>query len=159
MTEQDPTGTNNDWFGISKVHFCPDCKKPLRRREGKMGPFWSCSGFPACHTTLDDVDGKPSNEPDEHYCCPVCTRRMVRIQSDGDRLYWLCTGASRGCNVRLRDDLGRPEVAYRCGSCGHLLVKRHGRHGSFWGCSGFPQCKQTYNDKEGKPDIRSPSNG
>ena len=153
MTEQHHSKSQQGQFGVSNVHFCPDCKKPLRRVDGKMGPFWSCTGFPACHTTLDDVDGKPSTDPDEHYCCPVCTRRMVRIRGDGDDSFWICTGSSRGCKVRLKDDHGRPEAAHRCGSCGHLLVIRYGKHGVFWGCSGYPECTQTYSDNKGKPDI------
>ena len=143
----------SEQFGISKVHFCPDCKKPLRRINGKMGPFWSCTGFPECRTSLDDVNGKPSHEPDEHYCCPVCTRRMVRLQDNEDAAFWICTGSSRGCNVRLKDDHGMPEQAWRCGSCGRLLKLRHGKHGTFWGCSRYPECKQTYNDIDGKPDL------
>jgi len=140
-------------FGISNIHFCPDCKKPLRRVDGKMGPFWSCTGFPQCRTTRDDVDGRPSTEPDADYCCPVCTRRMVRLHDEQGKAFWLCTGASRGCHVALKDDHGRPAHAYRCGSCGHLLVRRHGKHGTFWGCSRYPDCTRTYNDSDGKPDL------
>jgi len=140
-------------FGVSNVHFCPSCKKPLRRKNGKLGPFWSCTGYPDCHVTMDDVDGRPSTDPDEHYCCPVCTRRMIRIEHESGKTVWMCTGSSRGCNVVLQDDHGRPETAFRCQSCGHLLVKRHGKYGVFWGCSRYPECTQTYDDKDGKPDF------
>lgn len=149
---KDATATSPQ-FGISNVHFCPDCKKPLRRVNGKMGPFWSCTGFPACRTTMDDVDGKPSEEPDADYCCPVCTRRMVRLEDADGALFWLCTGASRGCSVRLKDQQGRPARAYRCGHCGQLLCLRHGKHGKFWGCSQYPDCTQTYDDIDGRPDT------
>ena len=27
---------------------CPDCSKPLVTRQGRYGPFVSCSGYPAC---------------------------------------------------------------------------------------------------------------
>jgi len=32
---------------------CPECGKPMRRREAKAGkhagePFWGCTGYPAC---------------------------------------------------------------------------------------------------------------
>ena len=27
---------------------CPDCGKPLVRRQGRFGPFVSCSGYPKC---------------------------------------------------------------------------------------------------------------
>ena len=129
-------------------------ERHLQRKDGKMGPFWSCTGFPACRTTLNDVDGKPSKEPDEHYCCPVCTRRMVRVQKGDGKVFWVCTGSSRGCKVRLNDHQGKPESAHRCGNCGHLLVMRKGKHGIFWGCSSYPECTQTYRDNNGTPDIR-----
>lgn len=145
--------SSNPGFGISKVHYCPVCRKPLRRMNGKMGPFWGCTGFPDCHMTLDDVDGKPSREPDEQFCCPVCTRRMVKRQNRQGGPYWVCTGAAKGCDVSLADDEGKPARAFRCRSCGHLLVKRQGRHGLFWGCSHYPDCNQTYNDRDGAPDL------
>jgi DNA topoisomerase-3 len=149
--KQSPAGDGP--YGVSNVHFCHVCKKPLCRKNGKFGPFWSCTGYPECHVTLDDVDGKPSVDPDEHYCCPVCTRRMFRRTDRSGKTLWLCTGSSRGCKVILKDDRGRPETAYRCQACGRLLVQRHGKYGLFWGCSRYPECTQTYPDRNGKPDF------
>ena len=40
-------------------HACPDCGKFLRRRKGKKGFFWGCSGYPECKTTRPDSRGKP----------------------------------------------------------------------------------------------------
>lgn len=135
-----------------KTYYCPDCKKPLRRIEGKMGPFWSCTGFPVCITTRNDLEGRPSNEVDEHYRCPICTRRLVRAnKGKGD--YWFCSGYSKGCKVTLADNNGMPETAYRCRSCGHLLVKRNGKNGPFWGCSEYPACTASYRDKNNEPDF------
>jgi ssDNA-binding Zn-finger/Zn-ribbon topoisomerase 1 len=133
-----------------RVHPCPTCKKPLRRKEGKMGPFWGCSGFPDCRTTLNDLAGKPSTEIDEHYRCPICTRRLVKADKDkGD--YWFCSGYSKGCKVTLADHDGIPEAAYRCQKCGHLLVQRKGKNGVFWGCSEYPQCTASHADKDNRP--------
>lgn len=144
-----------------KTHYCPECKKPMRRIEGKMGPFWGCSGFPQCKATLNDVAGKPSHEVDEHYRCPVCTRKLVRADKEkGD--YWFCSGFSKGCKVTLADVGGVPETAYRCKQCGHLLVQRErkGTKTVFWGCSEFPVCKATYPDRKNKPyfDILTSKN-
>jgi len=33
------------------------------------------------------------------------------------------------------------------------MLKRKGKHGDFWGCSAFPQCRMTANDANGKPDF------
>ena len=41
-----------------------------------------------------------------------------------------------------------------CPACGRgVMQKRKGRHGDFWGCSAFPQCRMTANDASGKPDF------
>ena len=41
-----------------------------------------------------------------------------------------------------------------CPACGRgVMQKRKGRHGDFWGCSAFPQCRMTANDVGGKPDF------
>ena len=152
MSESNKADTKTDQSTVSNVHFCPTCKKPLRRIVGKMGPFWGCTGYPECKTTRYDVDGNPSTEADEHYRCPVCTRSMIRTSGkNGD--YWFCTGYNKGCKVTLADNNGRPEQAFRCKHCGQLLVKRKSKKGRFWGCSQYPECKTTYNDKDGKPDF------
>jgi DNA topoisomerase-1 len=39
-----PAGTAAEPTGES----CPDCGKPLMRRQGRFGPFVSCSGYPGC---------------------------------------------------------------------------------------------------------------
>ena len=136
----------------SKFHFCPDCKKPLRLKQGKMGPFWGCTGYPDCRTTVNDLDGKPSPEPDAQYRCPVCTRRLVRSdRGDGD--YWFCSGYSKGCKVKLADNEGFPETAYQCHRCGQLLVKRTGKNGAFWGCNGYPDCRASHRDKDNRPQY------
>ncbi|HJO11588.1 MAG: topoisomerase DNA-binding C4 zinc finger domain-containing protein [Gammaproteobacteria bacterium] len=135
-----------------KTYYCALCKKPLRRIEGKMGPFWSCTGYPDCKSTLYDRGGVPSLEMDEHYRCPLCTRKMVRADKEkGD--YWFCSGYNKGCKVTLNDLNGMPEPAYRCKSCQQLLVRRNGKNGVFWGCSQFPKCTSTYRDDKGKPDF------
>ena len=40
-----------------------------------------------------------------------------------------------------------------CPNCGKPMVKRKGKNGYFWGCSGFPECKTTAKDNKGKPDF------
>lgn len=34
-----------------------------------------------------------------------------------------------------------------------VLIKRNGKNGVFWGCSNYPVCRMTCNDKDGKPDL------
>ncbi len=87
-----------------------------------MGPFWGCTGYPDCKTTLFDLDGKPSKIPDERFRCPVCTRRMVRAQ-DAQGPYWYCTGYDKACKTRLADDNGAPAKSLSGQVC---------RHSGYW---------------------------
>lgn len=46
------------------------------------------------------------------------------------------------------------EGEFPCPRCGKgVLTRKHGRNGDFWGCTNFPHCRMTCNDKEGKPDL------
>ncbi|MGN0950110.1 MAG: DNA topoisomerase 3 [Mitsuokella sp.] len=42
-----------------------------------------------------------------------------------------------------------------CPNCGKPLRRRKGAKGIFWGCSGYPNCKTTFPDKNGKPDLNA----
>ena len=47
----------------------------------------------------------------------------------------------------------KPVGKYPC-SCGKgVLVKRKGKNGDFWGCSNYPACRITAEDKNGEPDM------
>ena len=46
------------------------------------------------------------------------------------------------------------EGVERCPRCQKgVMVKRNGKNGEFWGCSNYPTCKMSCNDKDGKPDF------
>ena len=40
-----------------------------------------------------------------------------------------------------------------CPNCGKIMIRRKGKKGYFWGCSGYPECKTTATDNKGKPDF------
>jgi ssDNA-binding Zn-finger/Zn-ribbon topoisomerase 1 len=90
---------------------------------------------------------------------------------------WGCVGyfdEANKCSTMLNNDNGKPlmpdpnkpkeekkpvEVSeYNCKSCGKPLIWRKSDKGgkdgkgySFYGCSGFPKCKQNYKEVDGKP--------
>ncbi len=97
--------------------------------------------------------------------CPTCQRPLRRMKGSKGH-FWSCTGYSEGCKFTAEDKAGKPvltkkepptvSVKHKCMSCGKGLVRRASprRKGSFWwGCSGYPECKQTYFDANGKPDY------
>ena len=41
-----------------------------------------------------------------------------------------------------------------CPRCGRgIMVKRKGRNGDFWGCTNYPACRMSCDDKDGKPAL------
>ncbi len=51
------------------------------------------------------------------------------------------------------------ENAVKCPRCGiGIMQKRHGKNGDFWGCSNYPRCRMSCNDKDGKPDLAEAAN-
>jgi DNA topoisomerase I len=92
---------------------CPECGKPMTRRVGKNGPFWSCSGYPNCKRTLDDRGGAPvdPNSPPEHPC-PKCGAALRRRQSANPRgaSWWGCT-AFPTCKAAYPDKRGAPDLS------------------------------------------------
>lgn len=53
-----------------------------------------------------------------------------------------------GQNVTIK-----PADGVLCPKCGKSLRRLKGKNGYFWGCNGYPQCKATFNDKDGKPNM------
>ena len=155
---------------------CPKCGKALRRREGKNADefFWSCSDAD-CRTFLPDEDGNPGKPreraiPSEHPC-PVCGRPLYSGKNDRGT-YWACynkQGHPDGNNVFLPDDNGKPGqpkprtprivTEFICPDCGKPLLIRQGTNAkgpwTMFSCSGFPQCKASFWDKDGKPNFNN----
>ncbi|MBQ7516087.1 MAG: DNA topoisomerase 3 [Schwartzia sp.] len=65
--------------------------------------------------------------------------------------------ARRLCEAARHTEMAAGELpagTYRCPRCQKgILTKRHGKNGDFWGCSAFPQCRMTCDDKNGAPDM------
>ncbi|WP_188397942.1 DNA topoisomerase III [Sporomusa sp. GT1] len=58
----------------------------------------------------------------------------------------LCTKA-KGADIPLKGD-------HHCPRCRKgVLQLRNGKHGKFWGCSRYPACRASFDDKNDKPDI------
>ena len=95
--------------------------------------------------------------------CPDCGNALRRIKKkEGNEFFWGCTGFTDGCKYACEDKAGKPvpkqsqQVSeHKCMACGKGLTRRPGKKkGTFWwGCSGFPECKQTYPDNKGRPDY------
>jgi len=141
-----------------KEYPCPKCGSSLRRYKKKTGGIgWFCTGD-ECKTFMDDEKGAPV-APKEHPCpkCGAPLRRFQKKNKETGKIIkgafaWVCTGDE--CKTFMDDEKGAPVATKTapCPSCGKPMIRRHGWHGYWWGCSGFKDgCKVTMDDKNGKP--------
>ena len=138
-----------------KVEKCPKCGKPMKRYKGKNGYFWGCSGYPDCKLTATDKNGKPDFSSLERKTakCPKCAGTLTQYKSKFDNsMYWHC--GNKECGLILSDYKNEPMIEM-CPKCkaGYFL-KHKGKKGEFWSCSNYPECKETRQDKNGKPENK-----
>jgi DNA topoisomerase-3 len=108
----------------------------------------------------DGMNLKPADLPK----CPNCETGHLKRRKGAKGFFWGCTNYPE-CKTTFPDKNGKPDQAakkslkpseHACPECGKGLIRRPGKKkGSFWwGCSGFPSCKYTTFDKDGKPEIK-----
>ena len=98
------------------------------------------------------------------FVCEVCGKPLVHMKGqrkDGSGEYDFFSCSDRACNVSYPNVDGKPGEArkksettkFKC-TCGKPLVRRESAKGPFFGCSGYPACKQLYQvTEDGKPDF------
>ncbi len=111
---------------------------------------------------LDAFTSAPPDLGQERHACPSCGKPLRLIKGR----FWGCSGYPV-CQYTAPDYNGRPgkpktepeaDTRYPC-VCGKgFMQQRTGRSGVFWGCSDYPNCKNTLPDDKGKPGVRADSN-
>jgi DNA topoisomerase-1 len=99
------------------------------------------------------------------FSCAVCSKPLVHMKGrkkDGSGEYDFFSCSDRKCNASYPNVDGKPGEArkkpeatkFKCKSCGKPLARRESARGPFFGCTGYPGCKQLYSILEyGKPDF------
>jgi DNA topoisomerase-1 len=99
------------------------------------------------------------------FACVVCGKPLVHMRGqkkDGSGEYDFFSCSDRKCNASYPNVGGKPgegrkkpePTKFKCKACGKPLVRRESAKSPFFGCSGYPACKQLYRiDKNGKPDF------
>jgi len=104
--------------------------------------------------------GKPAHS------CPDCgavlyRRKGKKTKTKTETWFWACS-AFPACKTTLPDDNGQPGKTrpapvlsqHNCAACNKPLVERQSAKGAFFGCSGYPVCKNTYRvGANGAPDF------
>lgn len=94
------------------------------------------------------------------HVCPDCAKGQLRRRLGSKGVFWGCSSFPE-CRASFEDKKGAPDLGPRpkasvsnvklCKACSKGLVRRSGKKGFFWGCSGYPGCKAAYQDVKGKP--------
>jgi DNA topoisomerase-1 len=131
-------------------HACPDCGKPLKKRDGRRGPYLYCSGYPKCKAIFDvGEDGRPlprKVDPVTEHKCPKCGKPMILRQSARGPFLG-CSGYPKCKTTQPVDDQGNPlptlQIDVKCVKCGGPMGLKTGRRGAFLGCLAYPKCRST----------------
>jgi DNA topoisomerase-3 len=109
----------------------------------------------------------------EGIACPSCKLGILRQRASRQAsraaksasVFWGCSRYPE-CKSSFADQDGKPNLeprafavlsSHHCKLCQKPLILRKGPRGNFWGCSGFPNCRTTYQDQEGQPLYPSPA--
>lgn len=58
------------------------------------------------------------------------------------------------CKVAETLDIPLADDAIKCPQCNNgVLKKRQGKNGPFWGCNAYPDCRASYPDENGQPNL------
>lgn len=155
-------------FAFADIPFTRSLEEQLDRiAQGKAAYRGVITGAHA--QLVSEMVGFQAAAPAPCHPCPECGKALRRIRKkDRSGWFWGCSGYP-DCDVTRPDAEGQPvelppkaETAaesspYRCHECHKPLAKRPGKKGTFWGCTGYPECKVTLPDDDGKPGIRDVS--
>ncbi|MFA6665561.1 MAG: type I DNA topoisomerase [Armatimonadota bacterium] len=96
---------------------CPNCGKPLVRRQGRYGEFLGCSGYPKCKTIISQP--KPVGVK-----CPTegCTGDIIERRSKHGKLFYGCSRYPDCSFVSWNKPLDR-----KCPKCSSVLVEKQYR--------------------------------
>lgn len=125
---------------LESQHFigkCPECGSDLKTIRTKFGKsFVGCSNYPDCKRTYPMPAGALVQSTEES--CEVCRSPMVRVIRRGQPVTVHCLDPECTSN-RERTAMGD---CPKCGKELRLIYSKAGKR--FLGCSGYPDCDQTY---------------
>ena len=97
---------------IPTNEICENCGAGMVIKFGRFGQFLACANYPECKTTREVENGK---------------RKTENVKSEAD---------SENAN-----NSENSEEIPSCELCGKNMALKRGRFGAFYGCTGYPECK------------------
>ena len=137
--------------------FCDNCGRVMVLRNGPFGPFMSCPGYnedPPCKTIRKLTQKQQSKPPVQlEEPCPKCGKPL--LQREGQYGEFIACSGYPKCKYVKQDLLDVP-----CPKCSAEVAVRKNRRGdTFFGCTRYPKCDFTTNQKlvaEVCPSCKSP---
>ena len=146
---------------------CPKCGRPMAVRTARTGVFLSCTGYDLppkerCTATINlvagdeavaagDDDGEATvadvNALRARHRCPLCSTAMDSYLVDETRKLHIC-GNNPDCpGVEIEHGhykiKGYEGPVITCDKCGADMQLKSGRFGKYFGCTKYPDCKNT----------------
>ncbi|MCE9626116.1 MAG: type I DNA topoisomerase [Deltaproteobacteria bacterium] len=118
---------------------CEKCGKPMVVKWGRHGEFLACSGYPECKTTKEvQREGGAYKAAEEKTTTEVCEKcGAPMIFKRGRFGEFLACSKYPECKSTKAIPIG-----VNCPECGKALSERKTKRGkSFFGCTGYPNCK------------------
>jgi len=130
---------------------CPKCSENMIKRISSHGPFLGCKKWPECNGVLAiDSDGKVPEVVDTGLKCPDCAGILLKRKGRsgefyGCKSYPTCkftAGIGDDGEMIIRKKSPQKDTGVSCTKCkSGSMIERAGRYGKFYGCSGYPKCK------------------
>ncbi len=150
--------------GLKTDLICEECGKMMVIKNGKYGPFLSCSAYPDCTSAkrLRDLDASTTTVPvlkalishvqveqaPVDIECPECAGQLVRKK--GKYGEFIACSNYPSCTYIHKEKVGMDCPRENCQ--GDIIVKKSKRGRVFYGCSAYPKCDFVSWDRPtGKP--------
>jgi DNA topoisomerase I len=130
---------------------CPKCSLGMVKKISKHGAFLGCSDWPTCDGTLSiDGESKAKTSVETGHKCPKCSNILLQREGKNGDFFGCKSYPACKYTATVGED-GSPKESTKkaakstgvsCPKCkkGDML-ERNGKYGKFYGCSGFPKCK------------------
>jgi DNA topoisomerase I len=104
---------------IPTDEICEKCGAGMVIKFGRFGQFLACANYPECKNTRE-IGSKKSGD--------------AETQARGD-------AENEGETANRKSQTANGEQVPPCENCGREMALKKGRFGSFYGCTGYPECK------------------
>ena len=116
---------------------CPKCQSMMYLRDGKRGPWLSCSKFPKCRGMLNlaKLEGEAKAKLE------ALIPQLKADTQKGIELVAKLKGETVPAAGAAKPNFIPTDID--CSECGHPMAIRFSRRGPFLGCTHYPKCKNT----------------